>query len=612
MCRKFLLIAISLHMNLLCQAQTWQKSVESGIATLDLHWNKSEPFIYYNEDGELAGVEYENVKLFKQFLAERYAIDLTLNWIEINSFKGVLDTIIHSNMPNQFGVSAFSITPEREKVLKFTDSYLSDIVVFVSSKGSRIVTTSEEIDELFEDKTAICIRSTIYEDLLYDLKKRLKVDFEIKFIESDESVVGYIGSNNDCFGFIDLPIYLNLVKNGGGSSVTRQNLFTVQGTGYGYIMPSHSDWNIPFNEFLVDQHYKRELVNVISKYFGKEYIDFIEKLYSGEELGTSILTEEKELQLALIENANLKLDKEETIRKILTWGVIVATLLLAIIGFLFFHHDKNTKLLLQKKNQILSQRESIRKQNRQLTTQNEQLVSLNEEKNNLVRILAHDMRAPLGQIIGAVVILKDPPDEFSKQQNSMFMDAVERNARKADEMIRRILDIDVLENNKKLATKGDVNINQVIQDASLRYNSTAIKKGIALKVSLIEGCKTIISDNLLISLILENLISNAIKFSKADTTIQVVGEQKNDAVLLKISDQGPGFTDEDKRLIFNRFQRLSAKPTGGEHSIGLGLSIVKKYVSDLRGEAWLESEKGKGSTFFIRIPDQSSMLEKAS
>lgn len=610
--RRLVLAALTVTFKISCFCQTWEQTLQSGHGQLDLFWNTSEPFIYYNVNNELAGVEYENIVLFKDFLLKKYDVDLTLNWVETKTFAEVLNTIKSSKMHSQFGVSAFSITPEREKFLRFTDSYLSDIVVFVSSKGTPIVSTSKEVLDLLNNKTAVCIKSTIYEDLLYDLRNRLGIDFEIKFISSDESVINYIGTHENCFGFIDLPIYLNLVKNGDGNLVTRQNLFTINGTGYGYIMPLESTWNKPFNEFLGDQRYKRELANIISKYFGKEYLEFIDKLYSGEELGTSILTEEKELQHALIENANLKLEKEEAVRKMLISGVIGTALLLLIIGVLFFNNSKNIRLLIQKKNQIERHEESIQRQNIQLSDQNDQLVALNEEKNSLVKILAHDMRAPIGQIIGVANLLKDASNSIDEKQKQSLMDNVEKSARKADEMIRRILDADVLEHKKKLASFGNVDINQLLGETSQRYETIALKKGIQLVVVLLKENKVITSDNLLITLVIENLISNAIKFSNAGTTIKVSVEESNDKLLFKVADQGPGFTEEDKRLIFNRFQKLSAKPTGGEHSIGLGLSIVKKYVSDFGGEIWLKSKEGNGSTFFVSVPDKPSTLEKAS
>ena len=97
------------------------------------------------------------------------------------------------------------------------------------------------------------------------------------------------------------------------------------------------------------------------------------------------------------------------------------------------------------------------------------------------------------------------------------------------------------------------------------------------------------------------LYSNAVKFSESDTAIQLITDCAYDSVTFKVCDEGPGFSEEDKKKAFNRFQKLSAKPTAGESSTGLGLSIVKKYVQDLGGKIWLESEEGKGTTFFVKL-----------
>ncbi|NQZ78755.1 MAG: ATP-binding protein, partial [Ekhidna sp.] len=80
-----------------------------------------------------------------------------------------------------------------------------------------------------------------------------------------------------------------------------------------------------------------------------------------------------------------------------------------------------------------------------------------------------------------------------------------------------------------------------------------------------------------------------------------IAECAYDSVLFKICDEGPGFSERDKKMMFNRFQKLSAKPTGGESSTGLGLSIVKKYVQDLGGKVWVESVEGAGATFFVKL-----------
>ncbi|RMH73484.1 MAG: ATP-binding protein [Gemmatimonadetes bacterium] len=103
--------------------------------------------------------------------------------------------------------------------------------------------------------------------------------------------------------------------------------------------------------------------------------------------------------------------------------------------------------------------------------------------------------------------------------------------------------------------------------------------------------------------ILDNIISNAIKYSSNDTAITLRLSQTEKRVIVSISDQGLGLTETDKANLFQKFTRLSAKPTGGEHSTGLGLSIVKKLVEAMNGKVWAESEgKNKGSTFFVELP----------
>jgi signal transduction histidine kinase len=102
--------------------------------------------------------------------------------------------------------------------------------------------------------------------------------------------------------------------------------------------------------------------------------------------------------------------------------------------------------------------------------------------------------------------------------------------------------------------------------------------------------------------IFENLISNAIKFSPPGKNIFVIVTDQGENVVTSVKDQGPGMNDDDKKKLFNKYQKLSAKPTGNESSTGLGLSIVKKYVEAMNGKIWCESEYGKGAAFFVSFP----------
>jgi signal transduction histidine kinase len=101
--------------------------------------------------------------------------------------------------------------------------------------------------------------------------------------------------------------------------------------------------------------------------------------------------------------------------------------------------------------------------------------------------------------------------------------------------------------------------------------------------------------------IFENLISNAIKFSPPEKIVKVKLVKSNGKARAEIIDEGPGLTKDDMKKVFGKFQRLSARPTGGEHSTGLGLSIVKKYVEAMNGKVWCESEYGKGANFIVEF-----------
>ncbi|MEM7297424.1 MAG: ATP-binding protein, partial [Bacteroidota bacterium] len=521
-----------------------------------------------------------------------------LNWKKIDKFSDLLSVIRNRSSPNIMAISALSVTEERQKYARFSDVYLPDITVLVSSKGTPVVQSFEEINQMMSNMDAVTIRDTKYEKKLQDIKDQFNADFNIMYLDAEVSILDVILEADDRFGFIDLPVYLILLKNGG--DLTRQNFFTVRGKGYGFMLPLASDWDEPMNEFLNHPDYEKEIKGIISKYLGEELYLFIENIYANEQIGTSILSVEKELQLALIENTNLRLEEEQSIRMVLTTGIATVGLFLMVIGYLFFKNQRTTKILMGQKDQIFDQQEDIREKNQSLMNRNAQLISLNEEKNNLVKILAHDIRSPLSQIIMVTEILNNPSEEAVEKQGELLTQ-VGLSAHRINEMVTKILDLDSLDEEHVKVRRERVDINDILSDIRNRYKDTAKKKKIKLRVDQCKENNIIRTDHLLLTLVLENLVSNALKFSLKNTAVRLEADCKYDGVLFKVSDEGPGFTESDKKLAFNRFQKLSAKPTAGESSIGLGLSIVKKYVDDMDGEVWLESEAGNGATFFVKL-----------
>lgn len=578
--------------------QTWEKTKRIKSADLDLYWETSRPFIYQDENGNLTGIEYELMEAFSVYLKKEHDIEVELNWKKADNFSHILELIRTKSTPNIFGVSALSITDERKSYARFTENYLPDITVLVSSKGTPIVSSYEEINDMMRTMDAVTIRDTKYEMLILELKDQINARFDVMYIESERNILDEIGEASNRFGFIDLPVYLMQIKDGG--ELTRQNLFTVKGQGYAFILPINSDWDIPMNEFLGSPANQEVISEIISKYLGKELYNFIEDIYTEDQLSTSILTKEKELQLALIKNANLKLEEEQSLKNILITGISTVGIFLLVIGYLFYKNQKTTKLLIGQKDMIYDQQEDIRQKNEQLMNRNAQLMTINEEKNNLVKILAHDIRSPLSQITMIAEILSRPSDEAMEKKDE-FLAQIGKSAERINEMVSKILGIDSVEDDKLQVMRERVDVRDILNEIKSRYSSQAVKKEINFKVRPCSSNYIIRTDHLLLTLVIENLVSNALKFSPQKTTVILESECKYDGVLFKVSDEGPGFTEEDKKLLFSRFQKLSAKPTAGESSVGLGLSIVKKYVTDIGGEVWLESEEGKGSTFFVKI-----------
>ena len=105
--------------------------------------------------------------------------------------------------------------------------------------------------------------------------------------------------------------------------------------------------------------------------------------------------------------------------------------------------------------------------------------------------------------------------------------------------------------------------------------------------------------------VLDNLVSNAIKFSPPGRKVYLKVRQLSEWAECEVRDEGPGFTDEDKAKMFRRYHRLSARPTAGEPSTGLGLSIVHKLVVGMGGKLICESKAGEGAAFVIRLPGQA-------
>ncbi len=241
----------------------------------------------------------------------------------------------------------------------------------------------------------------------------------------------------------------------------------------------------------------------------------------------------------------------------------------------------------------------------------QELSRLNEEKNEFMGIAAHDLRNPLSAIKGyAEMVVEDgeslvhggvsniPACGRELQENGQ---RIGDTAARMAEMVQNLLDANRIERGEmKLDLKlTDLcpSLNQVIE--TQRPRATAKQQTVHLE-SDAAPVMALADPNVTVQ-VLENLVSNAVKYSPPDRDIFVRLKSGAENVRVEVRDQGPGLSAEDQKKLFGKFARLSAKPTGGEHSTGLGLSIVKKMVEAMKGRVWCESEPGKGATFIVEF-----------
>jgi signal transduction histidine kinase len=236
--------------------------------------------------------------------------------------------------------------------------------------------------------------------------------------------------------------------------------------------------------------------------------------------------------------------------------------------------------------------------NQKLAIQNRQLVDLNSEKDSLMGIVAHDLRTPLSNIKNIADIVPGMGELNAKQ--TKYIGLIQASSHSGLDLISELLDVHSLESAKEPRYKS-IELKAFLLEHHSYFNTTAVAKSITLQLQEAPELN-FQTDPDWLGRSIDNLVSNAIKFSPKDSTVHINSGVTDDQLWIAIKDQGPGFSEEDKAKVFQKFKKLSARPTAGETSNGLGLSIVKTLVERLKGSVTLLSEKGTGSEFIIRLP----------
>lgn len=313
-----------------------------------------------------------------------------------------------------------------------------------------------------------------------------------------------------------------------------------------------------------------------------------------------------------------ELEKEASLRNLL----LVSSVLLAVILLLLanrYRLKKRSAAVFEQKNRELetantairrhearlqAQADEIAHANTELRRQNALLEQLNTEKNELMGILSHDLRNPLSAIrmLAESIGEEGRSAEYIRRKAGQVADTADNVLMLA----KNLLDINRLEAGRMQLDADPVPVMPIVSHAVDAHRTWAATKHITVTVDLPTDEPVAIGDDAAIRQILDNLLSNAVKYSPSGREVRVSLRSASDMVRLVVEDDGPGFSAEDMTRLYQKFSRLSAQPTAGEPSTGLGLSITYKLVETMGGRIHCESEAGKGARFVVELPAKKS------
>lgn len=231
----------------------------------------------------------------------------------------------------------------------------------------------------------------------------------------------------------------------------------------------------------------------------------------------------------------------------------------------------------------------------------DRLKQLAEDKDELIGILAHDMKNHLGGIQMSAGLLRDRMAAQPDQKQRQLSDNIWHSASRLLSFVKEFLANSAADHGIVLRLQ-PIDLGQAVARTVQDYQEAAGRKALELRTVLPAEPAIVSADRGALRQVLDNLLSNAIKFSPSGKQITASVRLVEDFIECAVQDQGPGFKPEDETGMFRRYRRLSARPTGGEPSTGLGLSIVKKLVQNMQGEMICESSPGRGATFIVRLP----------
>lgn len=281
----------------------------------------------------------------------------------------------------------------------------------------------------------------------------------------------------------------------------------------------------------------------------------------------------------------IRVDYARVIRWDLVWKAALAVLALVALGMsVVVRRNRRLARELAERCRLLEQ---VEKANRQLG-------ELHRDKDELMHMAAHDLRSPLTAISLGIEHQRLGLGSFELDER------LRSSVRQMGRLIDDLLDVHTLEEGRREFRFAPTDVAALVQEVAADLRPVAARKDIVLQQSFdVDQLPLAMGDASALRQVVDNLISNAIKFSPLHSRIIVRLRRWNEFIRLEIEDEGPGVPPEEKERIFGKYVRGTARPTAGEKSTGLGLAIVRQLITAMNGRVWCDPAPEKGTVFVV-------------
>lgn len=272
-------------------------------------------------------------------------------------------------------------------------------------------------------------------------------------------------------------------------------------------------------------------------------------------------------------------------------AAIVAGVAVVVFLLIFFHNRRLARELAER-----------RRIQAELERTHERLVRASQEKSELMHMVAHDLRGPLTAIqLGMELLRMDPPLNPPTREATTLR--IDESANRMARLISDLLSAQNVDEGRFALNYAAGDARHLARAAATSLATVAQHKHIVIETKLPEKPVALTTDFVAMQQIVDNLLSNALKYSPPGSRVEIEVAAMNGNCRIEVRDQGPGVKPGEREKIFEKFGRGSAQPTKGEESIGLGLWIVRRFAMSLHGHVWCEpGPGGVGSAFIVEVP----------